>query len=447
MKKTLLLSVFVIVLLPNIALGQDEVSYDRYGSVSEGKTFEEKANKNQNPLKNAGNHFLVYPFELIRWPADQTLVFTEKHHLYDKADWVYQQMKNHGLKPQIRSLGFSNFGGGFDVEFVQLARLKDRLPNLSVKGSTLWTFDSITQYETKILEEQIAGTGFKTGGLFRYETRGEEHFYGIGPNTSLGDGTSYRIERTTLEAMLGASTFLNVWDAQAKFGYQNSNITNGKDKRRGIIDEIFVASGRQRIPGLGGDEILTWALDLSHDNRDNKDVPTLGGYERLHFSFNKGIESSSGFFNYRAEAAHFFKLFSERRIFALRGVVEENDKVSGRDVPFFLMSRLGGYGAFPEIGDAQRGFRDSRFYDNNLLLFNVEYRWTVWEYKDWKMDTILFWDFGQVFGKWSRFQFDDFQSSVGPGLRVSYGKKVLLALEAARSHEGTELYATTTAPF
>lgn len=443
MKKRFIGFLLAWLALPANLLAQD-TSYDRYAPIWE----EAAPPQSEENLKTYSNHFLIYPFELVKWPADQTLIFIEKEHLYDKAKWIYEQMKNHGFKPHVRSLfGGGSFGGGFDLEMLQLVGLKEKHPNLTVEGSALWTFDSITEYRVKLLQEQIGGTGFKVGSNLKYENRGEEHFYGIGPDTSLGDGTSYRLERTTLDALLGASTFLNVLDVEAKFSYQNANITNGEDGGRGIIDEIFVKTGRQTIPGLAGDQILSWAIEMVHDSRDNEDVPTQGGYEKFHFSFNKGLENQAGFFKYRGEAAHFFKIFTERRVLALRGLIEHNDELGDRDVPFFMMARLGGFGAYPRVGDTFRAYRRDRFYDESLLLFNAEYRWTVWEYRDWRMDQAIFWDFGQVFGEFNNFQFEDFRSSYGVGFRISHSKKVLLAIEMAGGSEGMQFYAKTSTPF
>ena len=378
---------------------------------------------------------------------DETLLFLEDHQIYKKADWIYHQMKNRGFTPRLRSFaGGDSLGVGFKIEFMKLADVQDRFPNLSAEGDALWTLDHITEYQAQVMQKEIGGLGLRAGGNFKYENRGEEHFYGLGPDTSLGDGTSYRMERTTLEAILGYE-FSDTWDAAGKFAYQNVNITNGEDGGRGIIDEIFVKTGRQRIQGLGGDEILSWGLDLQHDNRDNKEWPTKGGFERFHVSFNKGIESTSGFFKYRGEASHFFKLLSDRRVLGLRGIVEHNDEVGEREVPFFASARLGGYGVSPRYGDTHRGFRRDRFYDESLLLFNLEYRWTVWEYRDRRLDSVVFWDVGQVFGEWSNLQFEDFRSSYGFGLRAGFKQKVFLTIEAGFSSEGAEVYVKTKTPF
>ena len=423
------------------------LSYDRYAPVWPDGPLKNPPSKAADTLQSFGKHFLVYPFEMVRWPIDQTLLAVEEYHLYDKADWIYDQMKNHGFTPKIRSLfGGDSFGGGFEIEAFKLARLKETFPHSTLKASALWTFDNITDYKMEVLQEEIGGSAFRLGGNFRYEDRGKEYFYGLGPTTSLGDGTSYRVERTTVGSTLGYA-FWGTWDLRALFSFQNVNIGDGDDGRRGIIDDIFVRQRGQNISGLAGDEILSWGTELEHDNRDNRDLPTEGGYERLHFSYQKGLENSTGYFKYRAEAAHFFKVHSDRRIFGIRGIVEHNDEVGGRDVPFFQMARLGGYGTYPRIGDTHRGFKRDRFYDESLILFNGEYRWNILEYRDWRLDPVLYCDFGQVFGEWSQFQFDDFAFSYGLGFRVSYEKDIVLTVDVARSRDGMEVYVKTRAPF
>ena len=443
-KITIALSLFVFLLIP--LLKAEDVNYDRYAPVWTHGPLAEPSSHSGDALATFGKHFLVYPFELVRWPIDKALIFAEDYHLYDKGDWVYQQLKNHGTTPKIRSLMGRGMAGEVDVEILQLTGVKEKLPDSSLKLSGMWSLDHIIDYQVRLKQERIAGTGFFAGGILGYQKKGEEHFYGIGPDTSLGDGTSYRLEKTTLALPIGYEIQDRI-KIEGRFAYDNVNITNGEDGGSGIIDEIFVLGRKQQIPGLGGDEILRWGINFEHDNRNSKDLPTTGGYERLHFSFNKGIESSAGYFKYRAEAAHFMKVFSERQVMGIRGVFEHNNEVPGRDVPFFDMPRLGGFGAYPQLGDVQRGFRRDRFYDESLMLLNLEYRWTVWNYRDWRMDSVLFWDEGQVFGDFSNFQWKDFSSSYGTGLRIALQSDVLLDIELARSHEGTQLYVKTRTPF
>jgi hypothetical protein len=441
--------IFASLILGSPLFAQEEIPYDRYAAIWREGPLKEEPSKAAETFTTLGKHFLVYPFELVRWPLDKTLIFVEDYHIDDKIDWILEQLKDRGITPRIRGIATGDsFGGGVDIEFVKLLMLKDRFPHTTVEGRGFWTVDGITEYRAKILQSDLFETGLRAGGNFKYEDRSEEHFYGIGPDTSVGDDTSYRMERTTLETILGYS-FLNTWDLEGKFAFQNVNITKGQDKEDGreTIDQIFIVTGRQDIPGRWGDRILSWGLSLEHDNRDSEDVPTQGGFQRFHFGFHKGMDNDTGYFKYRGEAGHFFKIFSKRRVLGLRGVVEHHDEVGDRRVPFFDMSRLGGYGTYPRYGDTHRGYVRDRFYDESLMLFNVEYRWTAWEYREIRMDPVVFTDVGQVFGEWSDFQFKDFRTSYGLGFRVSVEKEVFFTFEVARSSEGTQFYVKTKTPF
>ena len=70
---------------------------------------------------------------------------------------------------------------------------------------------------------------------------------------------------------------------------------------------------------------------------------------------------------------------------ALRAIGAFTDADGGQSVPFYLQPTLGGHRDL-------RGFRESRFRDQNTLLLGAEYRWQAW----WALDGALFVDAGTV---------------------------------------------------
>ncbi len=411
----------------------EQASYDRYGAIFKKEPAPESS------TQNALTHFLVYPFELIKWPVDQGLVFVEKEHLYEKTIYLYEKIQDFGITPKI---GLNNNGTKFD--FVRMAQQKTHFPDLIVQGWTSYAHRSIFEVGSKAGLERIGGTGFRAFGIFNYESRPEEYFHGIGPNTSRGDGTSYKLEATTLSANVGYAPH-PLLSGDLKFSYRNINITNGEDGGRGIIDRIF-SSGS--IPGLSGDELLSIGPEFVWDTRNQRENSTAGGRLRLGFNFNEGLGNSTArYFKYEADASRYFTLGSARRVLALRFHGEHNNELSGRDVPFHQMAKLGGYGAYPSVSQTLRGFAQNRFFAESDALLNLEYRYTIWEYKDWKLDTVLFWDEGQVFRDFSDFQFKDFKESYGLGFRISILNHAVLGLEWAHGDEGTNFYVETRAPF
>lgn len=406
-------------------------AYDRYASLY-------SESKEPSLLSKVASDFLTYPFEIVRWPINKGLVFAEEQHLLTKGEYIYNQIVDKGITP---FLGFSRYGA--EVDFIRLTRQKVRFPDFTLKG---WFdgYEGNLSTGAKIGAERILETPMRTFATLHYMSRPEEHFHGVGPDTSRGEGTSYKMEQTLTEASLGYSadpSFSFDW----KFNYRNVNITNGEDGGRGIIDTTFP---NDNIPGLGGDEIIATGFDLIRDTRDHKDSSTRGYFANIAYSINEGLfNSEARYLKLITEFSHYQQIFSKRRIFVSHFYYEDNNALPDRQVPFYDMAQLGGYGNYPARGRTLRGYDEGRWYDRNAMLFNFEYRYTIYEYRDWKADAVGFSDIGQTFHKWSKFQGNDFRYSFGGGVRVGILGHVLLSLEVAHGDEGTWFYAKNRAPF
>lgn len=417
--------------------GYAQVSYDQYASV-----YQHPARTSLS--KNIAQHFLVYPFELLRWPMDKGLILTEKYHIDKKAQWIYDKIGEQGVIPYVNIISIGNFGAGADLDFIRLLRLKENVPDAVLKSWIQWTHSVNFEIGSKIGLERIQDTNFRTYSSVRYQNKPEEHFYGMGPDTSAGEGTSYRIEQTTVEGSAGYNwvPFLTL---DGNVAYHNVNITNGEDGGRGIIDTTFAPAV---IPGLAGDEMISLGLDLNHDTRNMNENSTEGGQERFSFDFFEGLDDSdASFFKYAVEASRYLKLGSERRVLAFHIYGEHNDENAGHYVPFHQMAKLGGFGSYPRDSHTLRGFDFNRFFDQSAALLNVEYRYNIWQYRDFKVDTVLFWDEGQVFGEFSQFQFRDFRESYGLGFRFIAANHIIFSMELAHGDEGTHFYAKSSSPF
>jgi outer membrane protein assembly factor BamA len=105
------------------------------------------------------------------------------------------------------------------------------------------------------------------------------------------------------------------------------------------------------------------------------------------------------------------------------------DTSPGQEVPFFMQQAVGG-------SNSLRGYRQDRFRDKNLLLFNLEYRWEVMEL----FDLVAFGDGGRVFSRRSDIGLDDMRGSVGLGGRVKFRERVWLGLDVGYSTEGVRIW-------
>jgi outer membrane protein assembly factor BamA len=143
--------------------------------------------------------------------------------------------------------------------------------------------------------------------------------------------------------------------------------------------------------------------------------------------------------NYFFDAAKYFRLASPRRILVARLFAEHNEEING-DVPFYNMAKLGGAGANVRDSETARAFVYNRFYGNSALLLNLEYRYTVMEYKEFKGKVAFFSDTGEVFDKIHQFRLKDLRESYGVGFYLSYARNTLVNFSVAHGNEGTRFY-------
>lgn len=411
-------------------------STDKYAPVYQEPL---KASSLKDPLST----LLALPFEIIRWPVSKNLVFIEKEYIPEKFEWLYQYLKNHGIQPSLGYMSGQGIQTGLELDLPRLSGIQSKYPDFVF--NTWIHYGQEIQFRTgaEIGLERIAETPFSTTLFFEYADRWEDNFFGVGPDTSRGEGVVYEHESTTVAGKVGYE-FSPELKTAFHVAYENNNISDGESDDWGSLNH-FAA---QNLPGASGDKIFSLALDLDHDTRDFRDAPTQGGYQKLYWGYNEGLgDSNASYFTYRADMAQYFKVGSPRRVFALRGLVEHHDEINGGNVPFYNMAKLGGYGTLPEQSRTLRSYHVNRFFGESLMLFNFEYRYAIWEYRELQMDAVPFFDFGQVFGEWSDFQFKDFRESYGLEFRVYALRNNILNISIAHGDEGTNFFVRTKKAF
>jgi outer membrane protein assembly factor BamA len=254
------------------------------------------------------------------------------------------------------------------------------------------------------------------------------------------------METTTFETSVGYSPD-PTFSADLVAGYHNVNISGGRDGGRAQPGTIPAFSST--LPGISGDSLFSLGIEVTHDTRNQKDNSTSGGKRSFGWRYYEGLNSSDArYFKFDTDISQHFRLGSDRRVFVARMYAEHNAELGNGYVPFHQMAKVGGHGRRGNrLSETLRGYAHNRFFDESAVLFNLEYRYTVWEYRQFKGDAVLFWDQGQAFGELSEFQMKDFRESYGAGLRFSLANIVLLSLEVAHGDEGTNLFVKSYAPF
>ena len=138
---------------------------------------------------------------------------------------------------------------------------------------------------------------------------------------------------------------------------------------------------------------------------------------------------SFSFFRLDLDATHYIPVFNATRVFALHGSSSLTNTGGTQRVPFYLQPTLGG-------SNTLRGYRPFRFYGDNSVMVNAEYRWELSPI----LDMVAFAEGGKVFNRWEQWNLHHLESDVGFGMRLKNRSKVVVSLETGFSHEGFQLW-------
>ena len=130
-----------------------------------------------------------------------------------------------------------------------------------------------------------------------------------------------------------------------------------------------------------------------------------------------------------ASMEQYLSFFNQKRVIALHARSVLSYPLAGNAVPFYMQPTLGG------VSDL-RGYRNYRFYDNNIFSINSEYRWEIFTV----LDAAVFGDAGKVFHRDGDFNLKSLESDVGFGFRFKSREAVVLRIDTAFSHEGFGLW-------
>jgi outer membrane protein assembly factor BamA len=249
-------------------------------------------------------------------------------------------------------------------------------------------------------------------------------YFGLGPDSAETGRSNYRLEDTTLDAVLTAKLGRHVRMGPS-LAYLWINVGPGADPR-------FISTEKQyRVPGIDQQtDYLRYGLFAQYDYRDNPGGPKSGGNYVLQYSwFDDRKLNAQNFRRMDIDLQQYIGMFNRTRVIALRAksIMTETDR--NEAVPFYLQPILGG-------SDDLRGFRNFRFSDRNMMVLNAEYRWEVFA----GLDGALFVDAGKVAPRRGLLNFNNLETSVGFGLRFNARNATFIRIDTAFSHEGFRIW-------
>ncbi|MBI1940605.1 MAG: hypothetical protein HYS33_03755, partial [Acidobacteria bacterium] len=253
------------------------------------------------------------------------------------------------------------------------------------------------------------------------------NYYGPGPDSNVESRSNFRLEDTALDGTFGVQPFRGL-KFGASGGYLFVNVGPGTDKRFVSSEVVFTPA---QAPGIDQQaDFLRYGVFAQVDYRDNPGGARSGGNYTVAFDYFS--DRTLGLHDFRRlniDLQQFIPFFNKRRVIALRGKSTLTYTRDGQTVPFYLQPILGG-------SDDLRGFRPYRFYDDNMIVVNGEYRWEVFS----GLDMALFADGGKVFPTKSQWNLHHLEGSAGFGFRFNVRNNVFLRIDVGFGQEGPQVW-------
>jgi hypothetical protein len=259
-------------------------------------------------------------------------------------------------------------------------------------------------------------------------------YYGSGPDSSIQNRTNFRREDTLFESRVEVRPHRHLTSI-CRLGQLLLNVGPGTDESLASSELVFRPD---EAPGIDvQSDFLIAGCATQFDLRDvpgdaHEGMYVTAGYER-YFAED---EDRFSFHRFSAGVEQYIPFFNQTRVIAVRAKTELSLHSGDQAVPFFLQSTLGS-------DHDLRGFRRFRFYDENSIVLNAEYRWEV----STRFDMALFVDAGKVFHRPGEISLSEMESSAGFGLRFKNSRSVAVRLDTGFSREGVHVWLKFGKPF
>ncbi|MBL8215844.1 MAG: BamA/TamA family outer membrane protein [Bryobacterales bacterium] len=299
--------------------------------------------------------------------------------------------------------------------------------NVVFRGSAAASAQGWQLHDLQVTLPKLAAERLRVDLLAQYRNFAGVNYYGPGPDSKKTGRSAYRLEDTLFDAA-AQWRVAGPLRLSGDVGYVKVNV--GPGDQNGIVsaDRIYTPA---QAPGIQRQtDFLKGGVMAQVDWRDFPFGPRRGGnyYVKLTQYSDRTLHLHD-FRRIDFEAQQYIPFLNERRVIALRARNSITDTRAGQVVPFYLQPTLGG-------SDDLRGFRPFRFYDNNAMVFNAEYRWETFS----GLDMAIFFDAGKVTSARDRWRLNNLEGSAGFGLRFNVRNGVFMRVDVGFSHEGFQTW-------
>ncbi len=200
------------------------------------------------------------------------------------------------------------------------------------------------------------------------------------------------------------------------------------------INDVVAGSNVDKARGSSGGVVSSIGAELLYDGRDQLIYPSKGNFLNIKTEVSSAITGAT--YRYQKMEVDFRNYTSV----AKKHIIASNIYMglSFNEIPFFQQY-------FLSSGTKLRGFNDRRFQDNNLILFQTEYRYPIYK----RLSGAAFYGIGTLNSKLENLLSGRFKQGGGLGLRFLLNTRDLinLRLDYAITSEGGNFYATVKEAF
>jgi outer membrane protein assembly factor BamA len=302
------------------------------------------------------------------------------------------------------------FGGGYRHD------LFDRRARVELEAGISFSKYQLLRADFSL--PYLADDRFEVGIEATYHHHPKEDFYGLGSESREDDRVSYLFDNRRIEGRAVVRPRDGL-EFGTRLGLMNPSVGAGTDKNYPSLELVFDDAG---APGLVAQPDFTYTdLYGAVDYRDQPGNARTGGYYTVTWRRMSDSDADRyGFGTVDARIQQFFPIFDKKRVFAVQARVITTHPRDGQQVPFYLKPTIGG-------SHSVRSLSDYRFRDDNVMFFNVEYRWEAFGI----LDMALFTDWGTVASRPGDLDFGDLKRGYGIGFRFNTPKAVFFRVDIA----------------
>lgn len=369
-----------------------------------------------------------YVFRIATWPLAATGRFIERNHVVERTiDLLSNDERTFWVYPIVEIGAGSGVGVGLGLKHSDLFHKGYHFSLFDVAFTDLDQRAGFSFSDPEAFE--IAGRPFFYGIKAGYTRESDEDFFGFGNGSARADFSEFGFD--DLNGGFSVGYFL-----LDRFKIEFETLVRAGTSRssNGTVPPTIEATFP--VGTLAGfDRWITYldlGINLVHDTRDATAMPERGGLRSFSFHRFQGIGQKGFDYNeYRLDLRQFIRLWGPRRVLALRNAWTFQQETGTSVVPFYRLS-------FLDLNTPLRGFDRGRFRDHGSVIFNVEYRYPVWDI----IDGTIFFDTGRVFDDPSDFSFNNFKYSVGGGIQFVTKNFLLFRIQAAYGGERVNIVLT-----